>query len=320
MNLQELRDVQDQERSSDSLQPLPDDFYEEVSAYIRELKDERAAAAESAEDPFDVPAVSRLTDEIETAEAVATAIYERRMGKLLSQASLAAADVGGEVDGLTREERELFEDLVERIHENKQRVLDVLAGDGPVDAVADAEAGADAEAVSDPDGTGGGGASRAASAPDDPSVAAADAMGSGDDAEGGPAPGDADRPADGAETGAEPVDGGASGDDPAAEAAAVAGPGTDAAGVGDPSADPRDAPSDASPDAGTPPDEGDADLDDGTGEGLSGHTTVQITRDVGEVFGVDERVYSLAADDVVTLPTENAEALLERGAAERLEE
>jgi DNA replication factor GINS len=34
---------------------------------------------------------------------------------------------------------------------------------------------------------------------------------------------------------------------------------------------------------------------------------------------VDERPYSLEAEDVVTLPDENAEPLVEKGAAEKLE-
>ena len=48
-------------------------------------------------------------------------------------------------------------------------------------------------------------------------------------------------------------------------------------------------------------------------------TTVRVTRDVGEILGIDERVYRLEADDVVTLPEENAQPLLQREAAERLE-
>ncbi|OYR56883.1 DNA replication complex subunit Gins51, partial [Halorubrum halodurans] len=47
--------------------------------------------------------------------------------------------------------------------------------------------------------------------------------------------------------------------------------------------------------------------------------TVRITRDVGEILGVDEREYDLASEDVVTLPTANAEPLVERDAAERIE-
>ncbi|MFB6104491.1 MAG: hypothetical protein ABEJ57_05320 [Halobacteriaceae archaeon] len=47
--------------------------------------------------------------------------------------------------------------------------------------------------------------------------------------------------------------------------------------------------------------------------------TVRITEDVGEIYGVDDRVYTLETDDVVTLPRENAGPLLERDAAESLE-
>jgi len=47
--------------------------------------------------------------------------------------------------------------------------------------------------------------------------------------------------------------------------------------------------------------------------------TVRITRDVGAIFGVDEREYELASDDVVALPTENAEPLIQRDAAERVD-
>jgi DNA replication factor GINS len=48
-------------------------------------------------------------------------------------------------------------------------------------------------------------------------------------------------------------------------------------------------------------------------------TTVRITRDVGAIFGVDEREYDLSSEDVVTLPTANAEPLLQRDAAERID-
>ena len=40
---------------------------------------------------------------------------------------------------------------------------------------------------------------------------------------------------------------------------------------------------------------------------------------MGHPLGVDEREYDLASEDVVTLPTPNAEPLLDRDAAERLD-
>lgn len=47
--------------------------------------------------------------------------------------------------------------------------------------------------------------------------------------------------------------------------------------------------------------------------------TVRITENVGEILGVDQRAYHLASEDVVTLPTANADPLVERGAAERID-
>lgn len=47
--------------------------------------------------------------------------------------------------------------------------------------------------------------------------------------------------------------------------------------------------------------------------------TLRITRDVGEIVGIDDREYDLATDDVVSLPEANAGALVEREAAERLD-
>jgi DNA replication factor GINS len=86
-----------------------------------------------------------------------------------------------------------------------------------------------------------------------------------------------------------------------------------------------DAAADAPPDeppAGAPPDESPA--PDGGATDVSAadteRTTLRITRDVGEIFGVDEREYDLASEDVVTLPTPNAEPLLARDAAERLDD
>jgi len=60
----------------------------------------------------------------------------------------------------------------------------------------------------------------------------------------------------------------------------------------------------------TAPDAGDADTD---------RVMLRITEDVGRIYGVDEREYDLAAEDVVTLPATNAGPLVKRDAAERLE-
>jgi DNA replication factor GINS len=258
MNLDDLRRVKNRERETDSLQELPDSFYADVAEYIRESKQRREALAAEVDDPFSNEEISRLSDEIDTAEQVAESLYERRVGKVVKQASFAAADMGtGERDNLTAEEQDLFGDLVERITDNKRRVLDVIAGEA--DAVpTDAGSGATSERES-----------RDAE-PAEPS--------SGETA------------------------------DPSASVSAA-----DLMGEGDPDAAADDAPADA-----TESDRSDEPETDGSGP-TADRRTVRITRDVGEIFGVDERTYTLESDDVVTLPSENAAPLVERDAAEPLE-
>ncbi|WP_129116389.1 DNA replication complex subunit Gins51 [Halegenticoccus tardaugens] len=292
MNLDELRTVQSKERRKDSLQHLRDSFYEDVAAYIEGRKGERERAASKADDPFSSPEVSRLTDEIETAEEVVEAVYERRVGKVVKLASFAAADMPVDDDGMTAEERSLFDDLVSRIERNKTTVLDTLAGErAPTNAD-----GADAE----PDG-----ANAAGAEPVEPSDAEPDASGEETGAEGGVL-------ADAMGTGPEGSAGADAGDDDPGSAAPEPAPdGTDSSGGL------AAHPDDVDPAGG----KGTTDESAVGGEttAAADRTTVRITKNVGEIFGVDEREYSLEAEDVVTLPTANAEPLLERDAAERLD-
>lgn len=251
MDLEELRTVQTRERATDGLQQLRDSFYADVAAYIESLREERDKAAAAADDPFRSPRVNDLTDEIETAEQVAEAIYERRIGKLVKQASLAAAGMPDDQEGLTEEEQDLYDALVERIEQNKSRVLDTLAGDVPPVP------------------------------PDDPDP----------EVESEPEPESAPRQ--------DPPDTPPSEDQ--STAAAMMG---------------SDGPEDSESADGDEP-EGAAGED--ADEPAIERTTVRVTEDVGEIFGVDERAYTLKRDDVVQLPTENATPLLDRDAAEKLE-
>ena len=291
MNLDELRTVQSKERSKDSLQHLRESFYADVARYIEELKDQRERAAERSDDPFDDPEVNRLTDEVHTAEDVVEAVYERRVGKVVKRASLAAAGMPADDEGLTNEERELFSELVERIEENKAEVLDILSGEVTPSAADSATADSAPAGASDaatPD------ASPAGSEGADPTADPGDA----------PTPSEDVSPAD--------VMGGDSSPDASADAAA-------------PNADARTPPPEADEvtavagDANEADAESDADESEDPTEGLEERTTIRITRDVGEIFGVDERTYELANEDVVTLPEENAGPLVERGAAEKLD-
>jgi len=287
MNLEDLRAAQTRERATDGLQELRDSFYGDVAAYIADLKEQREAAASAADDPFGDPEVQELTDKIETAEQVAEAIYERRMGKLVKQASLAAAGMPDDAGGLTDEERELYGDLVDRIEANKNHVLDVIAGDAePTDAADDAGPLGDATAETPTDPA----PELTDESPADSSAAAA--MGGGlDDADDGPA----------ADT------------EPAAEPdASDAEPASDRVPA-DP--DPTEAIAD---DLERVTEDEDADTDDAEDADVA-RTKVRVTDDVGEIFGVDERPYTLEAEDIVTLPEENAKPLVEKDAAEKLD-
>jgi DNA replication factor GINS len=295
MNLDELQSVQSRERQTDSLQQLRETFYQEAGRFIAQLREERARTAEEADDPFDAPEVQRLSDDIETAERTVEAIYERRIGKLVKQASLEAAGMAADASGLTAEEKEVFDRLVDTIETNRERVLDgVVAGekaadDAPTDVAASAEG---------------------ATAPD-PAV---DAVEDDSAREVGEPPETVTEPIHDRQSESASVSESASETVSAADAMGATEDGTGADGNPEPVEVP---PGPEPPDGGAVS----GDLGDGPAgdEAAVERTTLRITRDVGEIFGVDERAYDLSSEDVVTLPTPNAEALLERDAAERLD-
>ncbi|MFC7128228.1 DNA replication protein [Haloferax chudinovii] len=353
MNVDDLRSVLRTERQKDSLQHLRESFYEDVAEFIAEQKATREQKAEQLGTHYS-PEIRRLTDEIETAEEVVTSIYERRVGKVVKAASFAAAGMSAETGGLTREEKRLFDDLVARIEENRGTVLsaleDVSAADSPPDDVAATDVttaepnaggpGAESAPATDtaPDAVGG---SSPAIPPDEPDPETVP-TGTGTDASapeaatGDSAAGDVLADAMGGETvddasNAEPTPQTGT-DRSAAEAAAVSADSdpvdSDPADSNPADSDPVDsepaipldepAPETAAPSA------GDTDAvepsDDDPLSGLADEReTVRITADVGTILGVDEREYDLATEDVVTLPAANADPLVERGAAERLD-
>jgi DNA replication factor GINS len=333
MNLDELQSVQARERQSSDLQHLRASFYREVGGFIRELAAERAEAVEAADHPFSAPAVRQLSDDIETAEQTVEAIYERRVGKVVKKASIAAAGMPVDDDGLTDEEAALFDDLVERIEDNRESVLSALDDDAAIDlgpsntgaGTDDGEEGAGtgeevtaAELMdeTEPSASGDEAASMGtpapdSDAPDPPDIQATDPNDPEppDPNPNDPEPTEAD-PSDPEPTESEPPD-----PEPA-DATTNGPPDPDAGTDGDP--DP--------PETGTDEREPSPDADDGmepgaTARGVPGvpRTTVRITAEVGEIVGADDRDYDLSPEDVVTLPEPNAEVLLDNDAAERLE-
>ncbi|KTG27532.1 hypothetical protein [Haloferax profundi] len=324
MNVDDLRSVLRTERQKDSLQHLRESFYDDVAEYIAEQKARRNQKAEELGTHYS-PEIRRITDEIETAEEVVTSIYERRVGKVVKAASFAAAGMSSETEGLTHEERRLFDDLVARIEQNRSTVLstleDVVANDGPTDAVTAGSVSADEPTVrqDEPEATETPSSDHAIP-PDepDPETMAFDGSDTGDagdvlaDAMG---TGSSDSTTTADEHAAAPDDDSGI-DRPSDEAAAVIGDGEPAAET---PSEPGLEPADSAPNTAVDSD-ATADSDDDPLSGLvDERETVRITADVGTIFGVDEREYDLAREDVVTLPSANAEPLVERGAAEKLE-
>ena len=359
MKLDELRTVQSKERRKDSLQQLRDCFYEDVAAYLQDLKASRDRRAQQVDDPFSDDEVRQLSDELDTATEVAEAVYERRVGKVVKLASFAAADMPVDDEGMTSEERRLFDDLVGRIEQNKRSVLDVLSGSGDGGDAETASQPTDAEPTPPPSPTDRIGESAAADAADavdaTDAVEAADAGGDGmlADAMGGGSEPAAGRDTQPAHSAAESADESATDNESAdptpeevpppeaePEAEAVIEPSTDGGTTTDAAADVR---SNGGPAASqSPADQASADqasaegpatppAANGTPESTSSHsgsaseaddeerTTLRITKNVGEIFCVDGREYTLRSEDVVTLPTTNAEPLVDRDAAMRLD-
>ncbi|EMA58316.1 DNA replication complex subunit Gins51 [Halorubrum lipolyticum] len=333
MNLDELRSAQAKERRKDSLQHLRDSFYDDVAAYVADLRAARDRRAEQVDKPFSDDDVRRMSDEVETAEEVAEALYERRVGKVVKLASFAAADMSVDADGMTAEERQLFDDLVDRIGQNKSRVLDVLAGEAPPTPADEAappspspptneSAAADpAPPAPDPeppvetpprgdDGAANTGEAEEAGETGVSGDALAGAMGGPDGEVADALDASTDATTDGGSRAA---------DGPTADGDATASDGPtpvppEPAPPGAPGASGADSDGDSDTPAGD-----DAPAVDGATANAPDRATVRITRDVGSIFGVDEREYDLANEDVVTLPDENAEPLVQRDAAERLD-
>lgn len=286
MDLGELQTVKDTERGKDSLQHLEDSFYSDVADHIAELKDERNERAAAADDPFGDPEVQQLTSEIDATEQVVKSIYERRVGKLVKLASFAAADMPADEEGLTSEEQALFSDLVSRIKDNRAHVLDVLAGEADDDAVESVDPATDPVEPSESADTAGAVESDSPDSVAEGGVSAADLMGDASDvpSAAGAMTDDADpapeRPSNVDSRPSESVDSVASATGSVSSANET-----------------------------EEPDEVET----------IERTTLRITRDVGEIVGLDDREYDLATDDVVSLPEANAGALVEREAAERLD-
>jgi DNA replication factor GINS len=229
-----------------------------------------------------------------------------------------------EDDGLTAEEEALFEDLVDRIESNRETVLSALDGEAPtVSCSIDEENPAAGLTESEP--ATGQPTPESDPAPEtDDGVSAADLMGESADAtsdslspersptapparESGPT--DPEPPSTGAETSsADPTVTG-----PGAAPPTEPGRGDRSRSEGRSVSKDETAGSETTETAGA-----ESEAENRAVPGLP-RTTVRITTDVGEIVGADDRDYELGTEDVVTLPEPNADVLVEKDAAERLQ-
>ena len=180
MDLSELQSVQAKERQSSSLQHLRGSFYEDAGRFVEELRERRDGLASEADDPFGSEEIRRLSDDVNTARSTVESLYERRVGKVVKKASIAAAGMPCDIDGMTVEEERLFERLVEAIEESRGQVLGRLEAERAPHAASGEEAdprppGSDLSEGSDREGADGDSQGEPAG------VGAASAMGSGGD-------------------------------------------------------------------------------------------------------------------------------------------
>ena len=337
MNLDELQSVRDRERQTDKLQQLRASFYADAGEFIQQLRTERERAAERADDPFDAPEVNQLTDEINTAEQTVEAIYEKRVGKIVKAASFAAADLPAEADGMTAEEQELFDTLVGDIKHNRERVLDVLAGEksGQVSSEhtrGSDESGSASDRTREPTTE----QNRSPTETSSTDVSAADAMGGTESEAPAPEPPAPDQLQDDPpipdESPVEEADAGSG----RMQGDVGTGPGTEedpvtigtnpqhndssASPLGDAdSADGRTADRPVRNDGGIETADPSEDSRPTAGVGDVDRRTVRITENIDTFVGFDDREYDLGKHDVVTLPATNVGPLLDRGVAEQLE-
>ncbi len=371
MNLDELQSARDRERQTDKLQQLRESFYADAGQFVTQLRAERDRAAERADDPWNSPEATRLNDEIETATQLVEDIYERRIGKLVKAASLDAADLATNVDGMTAEEQELFDVLVSDIKRHREHVVETISGttqsssESTQSSEASATHSADEASAThsvDTDGTpqtqettaeSPHGQSAEPSAPSQSETSrsaesmAADAMGGGGETPTPPQPSEfapeaATHADDTADDVAVPTESSSTTETSASEtsvpetsASETSVPETSASDASASETPPSEHPSHRESEAGghrsaatdtarssatqeQPESVSTQEPSGRIGDGGVSRERVLVTDDVGTFLGFDERDYDLAADDVVTLPSPNAEILVNRDVARRL--
>ncbi len=114
-----LNDILRNERKS-KLVPLGSDFYEKVAGQLRELEAEKSRIEDISGSKYAI-----IDDELRTARKSIENIIERRIGKIIKEASLhASSKQKADTDSMTPEERNLYNKLLELMTEWRSALLD----------------------------------------------------------------------------------------------------------------------------------------------------------------------------------------------------
>lgn len=299
MDLDQLREIQTRERRRDALQELRDPFYSEVASYIRDLSERR----DSIDDPYSEEA-QQVNDQLQTARQVTEAIYEKRIGKIVKLASLSANGVSVNESGMTPEETELFDSIVNEIKQNHESVVDpLLQGNNPKEKGRESKKAEEGESTETETQT-------QAKTQTQSSVTSPTQQVSGNRDESQqvePEPQDIVSRFQSAEEGK---------------------PNSEPSEIQEKTE--SDRPSEQKSKSGVKPQSGQH-REGETGEGgksisvqgskatNEGYATVRVLDDLPEFMGTDGRSYSLSEEDVVVLPEKNADVLCEKEAAVKID-
>lgn len=118
-----LNDILRDERKS-KLVPLEGDFYEKAAMQIRELEEEKSKIEDIYSTKYAI-----IDDELKTSRKSVENIIERRIGKIIKEASLLASSKQKEkkdFDAMTQEERVFYNRLLELMTTWRSELLDKI--------------------------------------------------------------------------------------------------------------------------------------------------------------------------------------------------
>ncbi len=118
-----LSNILREERKS-KIVPLESGFYEKAAKQIHELEEEKNRIEDASSTKYSI-----LDDELKTARKSIESIVERRIGKIIKEASLRASSKTREkqdIDSMTPEERELYNKLLELMTTWRSKLLDKI--------------------------------------------------------------------------------------------------------------------------------------------------------------------------------------------------